>query len=273
MPSRLSTNCRSKVFRHGLSVVEFVGCLVALCGGVAMGSIYLGVDLQGFAADVLRSSQISEQEDLISADTSGDPLPSDTEETLPDPSQTGEQNDQVAGHRSASPKDEAVAPTEPAAPSETESNQLEDLTETQREQATHAYWKILTACVQEEARSRHSGVKNIENWQLLDHLTYRLNGHQGVVDIVEQLDDHGVDERVIFHAKQVKAWHLAGVKLNQRALDLITDGPKADLSGPVAQSWQSAATQHRMEEKLIQEKHLGVASYLAHTYESLGPSS
>jgi len=235
-----------------------------------MGSIYLGVDLQGFAADVLQYSQVSVQEDLTSADASEDQPAADTEEVPSDLIQEGEQNDQIAG---ASSKLEEEAATEPSAPTETESNHVQELTETQREQATQVYWKILTACVQKESLNRHSGVKNIVNWQLLDYLTHHLNGHQNVVDIVEQLDDHGVDQRVLFHANQVLAWHLAGVQLNQRALDLITDGPKADLMGPVAQSWQSAATQHRMEEKLIQEKHLGVANYLAHTYEFLGPSS
>jgi len=238
-----------------------------------MGSIYLGVDLQGLATEVLHSSQVDKHEDSATSGSSEDQPPTDTEEALPDQSQASEQYDHVVGFSSASPKLETNAPAETATLPESKSNRTQELTENQREQATQAYWKILTACVQEEALSRHAGIKSIANWQLLDYLTHHLNGHQDVVDLIEQLADLGVDQRVTFHAKQVLAWHLAGVQLNQRAVDLITDGPKADLSGPVAQSWQSAATQHRMEEKLIQEKHLGVASYLAHTYESFGQST
>jgi hypothetical protein len=39
--------------RRGLSFVEFVGCVFAITGGVALGSMYLGVDVEEAAVDVL----------------------------------------------------------------------------------------------------------------------------------------------------------------------------------------------------------------------------
>jgi hypothetical protein len=45
---------------------------------------------------------------------------------------------------------------------------------------------------------------------------------------------------------------------------LLTDAPTAQLTGPFAQSWQSAATQHRMEERLLLEKRKAVESYIRH---------
>jgi hypothetical protein len=69
----------------------------------------------------------------------------------------------------------------------------------------------------------------------------------------------------------VLSWQQAGARLYGRAVDLLTDAPTDQLTGPFAQSWQSAATQHRMEEKLVREKHFSVASYLDFTYKDLAP--
>jgi len=266
MQSRLDNPYRSKRLRRGLSIIEFVGCLVALCGGVAMGLVYLGIDLQAVAADVLQSPQMAEFQEMTFGASEDQP----TAESKATPN---EARAHATNPNGASLETEAEgnleAAEESTASSETKSKPTEELTEVQRKKATQDYWKILVACVQEESLGSQSGFQAFENWQLLDYLTHRLEGHQQVIDQIKALDDHGVESRVTFHAKYVLSWHLAGTKLNQRALDLITDGPKADLKGPVAQSWQSAATQHRMEEKLIQERHLGVASYLAHIYRSL----
>jgi hypothetical protein len=72
---------------------------------------------------------------------------------------------------------------------------------------------------------------------------------------------------VMAYAKKARAWHDDGAKLFGRAVDLLTDAPTAQLSGPFAQSWQSAATQHKMEARLLAEKHAAVKTYLSHAYE------
>jgi len=270
MQSKLVNKHCSKARRRGLSIVEFIGCLAALCGGLAAGLLYLGVDLQEVAADVLQSPQVAELHELTLFGASGNQPTEEPEETL------SEKNDSVVDPTRAPSETEVEenleAVSETSAPPETGSKTEQELTQTQREKVTQKFWKVLTNSVQKEANGRQSSFRSFGNWQLLDHLTHRLEGHKSVIDAIEQLDEHGVEQRATFHAKQVLTWHRAGVKLNQRALDLITDGPKADLQGPVAQSWQSAATQHRMEEKLIQEKHLGVASYLTHIYKTPGPT-
>jgi hypothetical protein len=69
---------------------------------------------------------------------------------------------------------------------------------------------------------------------------------------------------VLAYGEKALAWHQEGAKLYARAKDLLTDAPTAQLSGPFAQSWQSAATQHQMEERLLEEKRSAVQSYLEH---------
>ncbi|MCH7751809.1 MAG: hypothetical protein IH898_06600, partial [Planctomycetes bacterium] len=46
--------------RRGLSFVEFVGCLFALGGGVALGSFYLGVDVKTLFVGILEQADLVE---------------------------------------------------------------------------------------------------------------------------------------------------------------------------------------------------------------------
>jgi hypothetical protein len=143
----------------------------------------------------------------------------------------------------------------------------EDLiTPEQRHALTVAYWDALGVCMQEEVDRRVPAVDAEGNWQVFDYLTGRKDGHLNAADEIARLDVRGVDDHVLAYAKKARAWHIDGAKLFGRAVDLLTDAPTAQLSGPFAQSWQSAATQHRMEARLLEEKQQAVRSYLDHAY-------
>ncbi len=256
--------------KSGVSFMEFVGCLAALSGGVVLGSMYLGVDMQSMAIEVLEKSQIVDT-GLLKFSAEDEEANTDTEALLAKQSLATEE----ANHAESSPVQPTAAEEKPVLSKQTRSEEpspsVVDLTEGERQKATQAYWHALTACMQEESMRRHTIVQDAANWLLFDYLMHRKVGHQNAVESLEQLNNHGIDPRLISHAAQVKTWHLAGAQLYGRSVDLLTDGPSAELSGPFAQSWQSAATQHRMEEKLVREKHLGVAGYLDHTYKELAP--
>jgi hypothetical protein len=91
------------------------------------------------------------------------------------------------------------------------------------------------------------------------------------VEAIHAIDRLGVDERLLLHGDQVVAWHETGEQLYIRAVDMLTDSPSDRLTGPIAQSWQSSATQHRMEERLVRDKHFSVASYLNHAFKAAAP--
>jgi hypothetical protein len=143
------------------------------------------------------------------------------------------------------------------------------LTDEQRTELTRAYWKALTATMEDEVKHRATAVDEEGNWQLFDYLTIRKNGHQEAAARIVQLDPRGVDDHVLAYGKKARAWHEDGAKLFGRALDLLTDAPTAQLSGPFAQSWQSAATQHRMEARLLAEKRHAVQNYLDHAHQGV----
>jgi hypothetical protein len=107
---------------------------------------------------------------------------------------------------------------------------------------------------------------------LYEFLSCRSEGHAAAAKAIEELSTRGVDPHVTAYAEKAQAWHEEGAKLYGRALDLLTDAPSAQLSGPFVQSWQSAATQHRMEETLLEEKHAAVQRYLNHSTDAAAAS-
>ena len=50
-----------KQHRAGLSVLEFVGCVIAVVGGIWLGAIYLGVDLRRVAHEALSDTELLEK--------------------------------------------------------------------------------------------------------------------------------------------------------------------------------------------------------------------
>jgi hypothetical protein len=256
---RFIRKLRSARQQRGLSFLEFIGCLFAMCGGVVLGSMYLGIDVRQMAVGVLEQAQViapgyfdqvaqtpaAGKTEMTKVETKE--LDAVTENTTPETSE--------GSAESGSPTVQIVP--EPTAE--------------ERRVATRAYWDKLTASMLAEAKGRNQQVGSAAEWQLYDYLTQRMKGHEQALLELEGLDKFGVDERLAAHGEQVVTWHNAGVKLFRNAVSLLTDGPGAELSGPFAQSWQSAATQLQMEENLVVDRHKGVAAYLDREYAEEAP--
>lgn len=243
-----------------------------MVGGVYLGSTYLGIDMKTMAVGVLAKADVVGPEffqanedanqnietsnDLLSAEASiavGETAPQPKQELAESANIVEQVVEQSTINEESSPK---------SAP---------QLTDSERRAATRNYWDSLTECMLRESKNRSQGFRSAEEWQLYDYLTSRRNGHSQALETLKQLEDLGVDERLLAHGRQVITWNQSAVKLFDRALALLTDGPSAGISGPFAQSWQSSATQLRMEESLIVEKHAAIASYLDHEYPDIAP--
>ncbi len=271
MQSRIKQHSRKSCSPRGVSLVEFVGCLAALGGGVVLGSMYLGIDVQTLAAGILEKADI-EIPEILSAHTEASGAEASEKSSVsenPVVIPSGNAVETIADEAVATLDTESsVAPLEakPFAGSETASDSAEliKLSDGEKLVATQECWLALNECIHEEVDNRSKWMNDSQSWQLFDYLLYRKEGHQKVVESIEQLDQYGIDPRLHAHVQQVLTWHRAGAELFDRAAQLLTDAPAGKLTGPFAQSWQSAATQHRMEEKLILNKHSAVANYLEH---------
>lgn len=259
-------------FRSGISIVEFVGCVAALGGGVVLGSLYLGVDVKAMAVGLLEKADIDVPASLAPEDSPEAPQPAEESPTEePETSPEGS-----AASAAATTSDEQADYAETALDAQeldasTEQPQL--LSEEEKLAATKQCWNSLRHAISEEATNRTASIVDPSNWQLFDYLLHRKKGHYKAVEAIEAIDLDGVDQRLKAHVQQVLAWQRSGGELFERAAHLLTDAPAGKLTGPFAQSWQSASTQHRMEEKLVLNKHKAIAGYLEHTQKSVETSS
>jgi hypothetical protein len=230
--------------RRGLSFVEFVGCVFAITGGVALGSMYLGVDVEEAAVDVLQYVE------LIPQSAEGD------DAAAPG----GSAASPAAGEAQTANDSKKPAPDAGGLPSGGAA--AADLTPEQRHELTKTYWDALNACMKAEAE--HRAVQPEAGLHLHDYLARRHEGHQKAADEIRKLKLWGVDGHVAAYAKRVRVWHEAGAEMFLHARDVVTDAPTAQMSGPFAQQWQSSVTQHQMEERLLAEKRAAIQLYLDH---------
>jgi hypothetical protein len=239
--------------RRGLSFLEFIGCLSALAGGAVLGSMYLGVDVKETTFALLERAQVVAQP--------ADPAPTAVAPGTPAPASN------LAVPSGTAPLPSLPGPTQPATPAASQpaaALAAISLTPEERKALTQAYWDALQECVKAEAQLRQSPEPAVGGSELHDYLSRRSEGHRAAAEAIDQLSLRGVDAHVAAYAESIQAWHEEGASLFAEAQDLLTDAPTAQLSGPFAQGWQSAATQHQMEERLLEEKHRAVQSYLEH---------
>ena len=257
----MSKRHTARRIRRGLSILEFLGCFIAVAGGVVLGSMYLGVDVQEMAVGLLERAQvISPPAEPAPAPTIAATIPLAPVGTQPIAQPVSAPGPApIAAPPTPQPTAPVAASTQQPAPTDVLS-----LTPEQREELTRDYWEAINECINSESSSRHTANQDTGEWELYDYLSRRSQGHQAAADCIARLSLRGVDAHIAAYAERVLDWHEKGATLFARAKDLLTDAPTAQLSGPFAQSWQSAATQHRMEERLLKEKHQAVQSYLNH---------
>lgn len=258
-----SSNQRQANCRRGLSFVEFVGCLVAMIGGVLIGSFYLGLDAQKVALGVLEQAQVVAP-GYFSQFTAT--------QLVGDTPATAKNQESSTTQELAAVDSTTIAESTPTTDSIARLLHVKpEPSAAERQQATRAYWDQLTAIMLKEVQDRIPDGGNPEEWKLYDYLSQRKRGHEQALAQLETLDDLSVDERLLDHGEQVVAWHKAGVKKFAEALSLLSDVPGAKFTGPFAKRWQTSVTQLRMEESLVVERHKAIASYLDREYTAAAP--
>lgn len=232
--------------RRGLSVLEVFGCMAALGGGILLGSLYLGVDVEAVAVRAL-DGEAPAADETLAADAAAD------EQQQADPNHDA-QEVPPATDVADSDLGEAGLGTSAGSDSRDGAGDV---------QATDDYWKELTATIDREAANRATPPSDSEPWELFDYIARRRDAHAEAVAQLQQLEPDNVDPRLLDFADRVETWHQQGADLYARAAQLLTDSGSSNLGGPVAQSWQSAATQQRMEERLLVERRQSLQQYLS----------
>ncbi len=221
--------------RRGLSFLEFVACLAALGGGLAIGSVYLGIDLPKAGEKLLKEAGLVDllpvdEDALLTAEGEG----VEAKPIVPKPRT-------AYGHPLPPTPDEITL-------------------------ATIRYWNELAAIINEDIAERQDLTARRSETDIYEYLAARQALHQENAEQLEEIETDDVDPRVLAFGIQVRRWHEAGVEVYQNALEIMTDAPTAEVTGPFGQNWRSAATQHRMEENLLTNRLAAIEAFVGHSY-------
>ena len=157
--------------RRAISAVELVGFLAALIGGIVLGSMYLGVDVQAVAVGVLEKADI-EVPSILNLNASAGKIAT-SEASAEEEATVGSSEEIVSTARQTEIEDDSSE----AASGELETREDElprpELSDDEKLAATQKCWDQLNQCVRDEAGNRSKSIDDPENWQLFDYLLHR----------------------------------------------------------------------------------------------------
>ena len=265
--SSCPTSCRQSIVRrNGLSVLEFVGCLFALIGGVWLGAVYLGVDVRHVAYVALSESELMEQvpEQWRPAEpvpAEGAPTPAELAEAVQD--ELVALRHEITALRTTRTTQQA-APTEPATNGATAS-ESEDANQLAK-QASLDYWTRLYDIVHGEAALQldAESAATAGNATKVAALKGRISRFAS--SAIHAVPTSGVDPSAVALARELAQWYEHGADLYDQAVQ-IWESPARGQGGPqITQDWEQAQLQHRNEGRLLNDRVAAVRDSLTRRF-------
>jgi hypothetical protein len=263
--NRFSISVRRATVRRGLSVLEFVGCLFALIGGIWLGAVYLGIDVHRVAYVALAESELMEQvpeqwRPAPPAPTEGAPTPAELAEAL--------QGELVALRHEIT----ALRTTrhEPAAHTAPATNALTPPTAVDEEQFTKQasldYWTRLQDIVRGEAALQ----RDAESAATENNAT-KVAALKGRIDrfaasAIRALPTVDVDTSAVALARELAQWFEDGAVLYDQAVQIWESPSRGQGSPQVTQDWEQARLQHRNEGRLLSDRVAAVRDSLTRRF-------
>lgn len=244
---------------HGLTSLEFLGCLVALVGGAYLGALYLGVDVKHLAYDALSESQLL---DKVPAQLRPTP-PAEkamTREQLVTTlrEELGSLRNQISVLRSGKPGDA----TGDSATAASDAN-----AQLPTKERTLAYWGRLNeialgeADLQREAESAFSAPNAAKVFAIKGRICHFA------AKAVEAVPTQSVDDEALRFGRQLGLWYTRGGELYDRAVRIWETSTGPDARKQLTDEWRQADEQHRNEAKLVTSKATTVRGTISRIFE------
>lgn len=243
--------------------MEFIGCLMALVGGVWLGAIYLGVDLHKVAYLALSESKLMDQvPDAWRPEVpESEQAPSREELTESVKNELVALREEISSLRDAQPKDSTAAATN----DRQNSANSADEPERTAQQATVEYWNRLGKI----ARNRHSLQQEAEKSATADNaakvakLKARISRLS--VNAIYALPTKGVDSSLVAFSRELADWYESGAVLNEDAIQIWGSGSQGN-NPQLANEWQRAHAQFENEGRLLQGRADAIRGALTQHY-------
>lgn len=250
--------------RRGLSMVEALGCLVAVAGGVWIGASYVGLDLHDAAYTALDETELLTQipEDWRPEDPdcpSGDcPAPEELRAIEQATLQLELDDLRLEVARLASA-------TEFSDSGQMEGGKLSPEQQVVRDR-TLAFWQHLTGIVTEVTAIQHRVTPFVGTEQHARALSVRRRALEYGQRATQLLNTEGVDPEAMATGARVSEWLGQAAETLQTAVDLRGFQAVDGRAVPAADVWAQTEAELRMRNELVRRKSAETATYLATLY-------
>jgi hypothetical protein len=262
----LSVCCRTAHDeRSGMSILQFVSCLVALAGGVWLGATYVGLDLKKTAQQAITESEIL------------DKVPEDwrpvqaVKEKLPTQAELAEQAQQELSSLQGEIAALEVGAETNAAPSA--ASDADALDETKRA-ATLAYWAQLQQVIGSQGSLQLDAEQAATDVSATKLAAIKARIGRYAADAIRALPKRDVDESAVEVGKELANWYEQGADVLDQAVQVWESSSPGLNGSQLTKNWEQAQTQQVNEGRLLVSRLAAVRDSLTRRFgEGFAPIS
>jgi hypothetical protein len=251
--------------RDGLSVLEFVGCLMALVGGVWLGAIYLGIDVQHVAYVALSESKLMEQvpEKWRPVEPESEKGPTHAELAASVRNELVSLRQEITSLRETHQATAAAIPAvEPgdssdAAPHEAAGNS---------EQASLEYWKRLSEIVHSQATLQFDAESAATQGNATKVAALKGRVSRMSATAIHALSTKNVDPSLVTFGREIADWYESGATLYDEAVQIWGSPSQGQGSSPLTKEWQQAHAQFGNEGQVLRGRAATVGEALTQQF-------
>lgn len=269
-----NSGCDSASRRSGLSLLEFLGCTIALVGGAWLGAIYLGINVQHLTYTAL------EEADLL------DTVPDKWRPSAPDGSDKfrGMSREQLV----ASLRSELVALRQEISTLKTggeEESGSQPSTSTTASKTTQpstatgvslektlAYWNRLSEIALGEAALQRDADQAFTDDNAANVLIIKGRISRFADTAVEVIPSEQVAPAVVQLGKQLGEWYGRGGDLYEKAVRIQSFPSDNSNRDRLTQEWRREDAQHRNEAQLLSNRAIAVHDEMRRRFETEFPA-
>jgi hypothetical protein len=245
---------RDRIERTGLTVLEFLGCVIAVVGGAWLGALYLGVDVRHVAHTALAQAELL---DHVPPEWRP-PGPQDKTMTREQLVATlREELSVLRNDLTALRAGEVGTPAVGASPAPERAPSTASATVKDK---TLAYWLRINEIALGEAALQADAESAADNVNAARVFAIKGRISRFAAKSVEALPSEGVDRAVVQFGRQLGDWYERGGELYERAVRIWESPTASDGREQLNQDWRRAEVQHRNEARLLHDKGVAVRS-------------
>jgi hypothetical protein len=264
-----TTACRNAGLRRhvsprgGLSVLEFVGCAMAVVGGIWLGAIYLGVDVRHIAHTALSETELLER--MPPEWRPPGPLDGVTREQLVATlrEELGSLKTEISGLRAGD--ESANRGTDGSG--ETDSSAATSVSN----EKSMAYWVRLNEIALGEAALQKDAESAFDDANASKVFAIKARIGRFAAKAVEAIPNDHVDTSVVQFGRQLSQWYEHGGGLYERAVQIWESAANSQGREQLNADWKRAELHHKNEARLLRDKANAVRSAVSRRFATEFP--